>query len=314
MEEITQWTVNAEILSFRIAYIVLLVSTVLSLIYWIFGKHLFKTAGKILFITGALLLTASIAFRFAHMGRLPFIHSFEIYLLMGWLMLLIALYADRSIKNIFATTFTSFFVGAMLIYVEGHFDRTSNFVMPALQSNWLSFHVITTMIGYAAFSVGFLAAEAFLVSKLDWLEELSYKLSAFGFPFLTIGIISGAIWAQDAWGTWWGWDPKETASLIMWLIYAAYLHMRMVKGWRGNKAAWMNILGFLSMLFCFMGLNWMAKFFDTGSLHVYIEGTSRMQYFVYMIISVAVVVLIGGLILRFTRRNFIEAPMDNPDA
>jgi ABC-type transport system involved in cytochrome c biogenesis permease subunit len=292
-----------ELITYRIAYIVLLFSFIWSLIFHILHVRFFQTSGKIIFIGGTLALTLSIVFRYFNLGRLPFIHSYEIYLLLGWLMLLIALIADTSMKNSFSSTFTSLFVGAMMIYVEGQFDRTANYVMPALQSNWLAFHVITTMIGYAAFSIGFLAAEAYIVSKTEWLEELSYKLSALGFPFLTIGIASGAIWAQEAWGKWWGWDPKETASLIMWLVYAAYLHMRLVKGWRGSKAAVMNIIGFISMIFCFIGLNWLASVFETGSQHVYSEGSSKMQYFIYMVLIIAVIVFIGGLIIRYSKPN-----------
>jgi len=290
--------VNAEFLSFRIAYIVLLVSTLTYLVYWFFGFKPFRLIGKILFIIGTILVTASIGFRYAHSGRFPLIQSYEVFLLLGWMMLLIALGADRFAKNVFATTFTSFFVAVAMLYIEGHFERSVGDVVPALQSHWLEFHVATIMLSYAAVSVGFLGAEAYLVSRIEWLEEFSYKLTAFGFPFLTIGIVSGSIWAQEAWGTWWAWDPKETASLIMWLVYAAYLHMRLVSGWRGTKAAWMNIIGFLSMLFCFVGLNWISQIFKLQSEHVYSEGTSKMAYFLFMISAIAVVVFIGGMILK----------------
>jgi len=290
--------VNAEFLTFRIAYIVLLVSTFTYLVYWFFGFGIFRLIGKILFICGFVLVTASIGFRYAHSGRLPLIQTYEIFLLLGWMMLLIALGADIFMKNVFATTFTSFFVAVAMLYIEGHFDRAVGDVMPALQSHWLEFHVATIMLSYAAVSIGFLGAEAYLVSRIEWLEEFSYKLTSFGFPFLTIGIVSGSIWAQEAWGSWWAWDPKETASLIMWLVYAAYLHMRLVAGWRGTKAAWMNIIGFLSMLFCFVGLNWISQAFNLESEHVYSEGTSKMAYFLLMIVAIAVIVFIGGMILK----------------
>lgn len=298
MEEQVSQLANAEFISFRIAYIALFVSTVIYMIYWFFDVKFLRLAGKILFVIGTLLVTASIGFRYAHSGRLPLIQTYEVFLLLGWMMLLIALGADKIMKNVFATTFTSFFVAAAMIYIEGHYDRSVGSVAPALQSYWLEFHVLTIMLSYAAVSVGFLGAEAYLVSRIEWLEEFSYKLTAFGFPFLTIGIITGSVWAQEAWGTWWAWDPKETASLIMWLVYAAYLHVRLVAGWRGTKAAWMNILGFLSMLFCFVGLNWISKFFDLQSEHVYSEGTSKMAYFLIMIVAIAVVVFIGGMILK----------------
>ena len=292
---------NAEFLAFRITYITLFVSTLIYMVYWVFGVKSLKTAGKIIYVLGLAGLTASIGFRYAHTGRLPLIQAYEVFLLLGWMMLLIGLFADKMVKNVFSTTFTSFFVAVSMVYIEGHMDRTAGEVMPALQSHWLEFHVITTMLSYAAISVGFLAAEAYLVSRLEWLEELSYKLTAFGFPLLTIGIVSGSVWAQEAWGTWWGWDSKETASLIMWLVYAAYLHTRLVGGWRGVKAAWMNIAGFASMLFCFMGLNWVNAIFKLKSQHVYGtggEGASKMLYFLIAILIIAAAVFIGGMILK----------------
>jgi ABC-type transport system involved in cytochrome c biogenesis permease subunit len=302
-EQIQQvhWAVNYEYLALKSAYIVLLISSISYLIYWVFNSRAMKTVGTIMFIAGAICLTATIAFRVIHSGRFPFIRSYEVFLTLGWMMLLVALYADKLSKNVFAKTFVSFFVAVSMIYIEGFTDPSTDVVTPALQSHWLEFHVATTMFGYAAFSVGFLAAEAYLVSRLDWLEELSYKMSALGFPFLTVGIVSGAVWAQEAWGTWWGWDPKETASLIMWLVYAAYLHMRLSRGWHGAKAAWMNLAGFFSMLFCFMGLNWVAQYFELNSEHVYSGGSQsvdRMAYFVYMVLAIAVVVYIGGTIMK----------------
>jgi len=303
LEEHIHWAVEFEGYTFQAAYIVLLISTLSFTIFWIFNSRPMKTVGKAAFILGFVGLTASIVFRYIYSGRLPVIHGYEVFLLLGWMMLLIALYADWTTKNVFSTTFTSFFVAATMIYIEAHVDSSPVNVVPALQSKWLEFHVITTMLGYAAFSVGFLAAEAYLVNRLEWLEELSYKLSAFGFPFLTIGIASGSIWAQEAWGTWWGWDPKETSSLIMWLVYAAYLHMRLARGWRGRKAAWMNIAGFSSMLFCFMGLNWVSMYFDLASEHTYSEGTGsdKMAYFVYLVMAIAVVVFIGGYIVKISK-------------
>ena len=89
----------------------------------------------------------------------------------------------------------------------------------------------------------------------DLLDEVGYKTIAIGFPLLTIGIITGAFWANVAWGTYWSWDPKETWSLIVWLIYAAYLHARITKGWKGKKAALLSIVGFSATLFCYLGVN-----------------------------------------------------------
>ncbi len=147
-------------------------------------------------------------------------------------------------------------------------------LVPALQSNWLISHVVTCFVGYAAFAVSFGVSFLYLfkvkaenrpgrkdgvltgyLPASEVLDEVGYKTIAIGFPLLTIGIITGAFWANVAWGTYWSWDPKETWSLIVWLIYAAYLHARITKGWRGNKAAVLSIVGFSATLFCYLGVN-----------------------------------------------------------
>jgi cytochrome c-type biogenesis protein CcsB len=91
------------------------------------------------------------------------------------------------------------------------------------------------------------------------LDAIAYKTIGFGFLFLTLGIISGAVWANSAWGTYWSWDPKETWSLITWFIYAIYLHIRFRKGWRGKKAAWVSVIGFVAMLFTYFGVNYLLS-------------------------------------------------------
>ena len=87
------------------------------------------------------------------------------------------------------------------------------------------------------------------------LDEVNYKIIAVGFPFLTIGIITGAYWANYAWGTYWSWDPKETWSLITWLVYAAFLHARLTYGWMGKRTAILSVAGFIMVVFCYLGVN-----------------------------------------------------------
>ena len=145
-------------------------------------------------------------------------------------------------------------------------------LVPALQSNWLTYHVITCFLGYAAFAVacgvsimylivtsgegekgrkGILAA--FPPSRV--LDEINYRSIMVGFPLLTLGIVTGAIWANYAWGTYWSWDPKETWSLIVWFIYATFLHARITRGWVGRRAAWLSVAGFAATIFCYLGVN-----------------------------------------------------------
>ncbi len=145
-------------------------------------------------------------------------------------------------------------------------------LIPALQSNWLTAHVITCFLGYAGFAVAFgisilyvfmrrggegTTAEArnSRLPRPEVLDDLIYQTVSFGFFFLSIGIITGAVWANTAWGRYWGWDPKETWSLITWFIYAILLHARLVRGWRGKTIAWIAIAGFAAVIFTYFGVN-----------------------------------------------------------
>jgi len=153
---------------------------------------------------------------------------------------------------------------------------------PALRSNWLFVHSSLAFLSYAAFAVAFGAAIMYLIQEhflkkkrlgplyqklpsLVLLDEINYRCLTFGFPLLTIAIITGAIWAETAWGTYWSWDPKETWSLITWFIYAALLHGRLTTGWRGRRAALLSIVGFFVLLFTFLGVNLLPG----ESLHSY---------------------------------------------
>ncbi len=143
-------------------------------------------------------------------------------------------------------------------------------LIPALKSNWLIVHVITCFIGYGAFAISFCISVMYLLKQgasnnkntlvsffpeLNVLDELTYQMITFGYLFLTIGIITGAVWANSAWGRYWGWDPKETWSLITWLIYAILLHARFMRGWQGRRIAFLSIAGFFAVLFTYFGVN-----------------------------------------------------------
>ena len=153
-------------------------------------------------------------------------------------------------------------------------------LIPALKSNWLIAHVISCFIGYAAFGVAFGVSIMYLlksggernggvVSRMPdsgVLDELTHQLIMFGFLFLTVGIITGAVWANSAWGRYWGWDPKETWSFITWLIYAALLHFRMMRGWRGKRIAVLSIIGFAAVLFTYFGVNLLPGLHSYGAM------------------------------------------------
>ena len=152
-------------------------------------------------------------------------------------------------------------------------------LIPALQSNWLTVHVLTCFLGYAFFAAAFaLGIMALLqnddpagggsrlrqwIPDSDALEGLLYQSALLGFLFLSLGIATGSIWAHSAWGSYWSWDPKETWSLITWIVYALMLHARAMRGWRGKRMAWLSLVGFASVLFTYLGVNYL------DSLHSY---------------------------------------------
>lgn len=141
-------------------------------------------------------------------------------------------------------------------------------LIPALQSNWLVAHVFTCFLGYAGFAVSFVAAILLLVSRASaniasvlpdkrLLDEIVYRSILIGFPLLTLGIITGAAWAEHAWGSYWSWDPKETWSLITWLVYAGFLHARLSRGWSGRRTALLSVIGFFAVMFTYFGVNYL---------------------------------------------------------
>ncbi|MDT0274865.1 c-type cytochrome biogenesis protein CcsB [Blastococcus goldschmidtiae] len=151
----------------------------------------------------------------------------------------------------------------LFLYVEG------GPLIAALRSSWLAIHVSTAIIGFGIFLVSGIASVLYLVRSKDEqkpaeergagfvarlpessvLDRLAHRTAVFGFPIWTFAVIAGAIWAESAWGRFWGWDPKETWSFIAWVVYAAYLHARTTAGWRGRPAAWVNVIGLVVMIF-----------------------------------------------------------------
>jgi len=163
------------------------------------------------------------------------------------------------------------FILASLIMAYASFATDSSIkpLIPALKSNWLIAHVITCFLGYAAFAVAFVMGVFYLLSgnpsvqkylpEKSLMDNFMYKTILFGFFWLTIGIITGAIWADQAWGNYWSWDPKETWSLITWFIYAGAIHARIIRGWQGKKIAWLSILGFAAVMFTYFGVNFLLS-------------------------------------------------------
>jgi cytochrome c-type biogenesis protein CcsB len=159
-------------------------------------------------------------------------------------------------------------------------DRAITPLSPALKSPYFVPHVVSFFIAYAALAIAFIASSIHLIrgylkersgleqSTNDVPDPYTFKAINLGLPFLTLGLVLGAFWARDAWGAYWNWDPKETWTLITWLIYFIYLHLRRVKGWRGKRACWLSVLGFLALLFTYLGINLLPTAWT--SQHIYL--------------------------------------------
>ncbi|MFB0959444.1 MAG: c-type cytochrome biogenesis protein CcsB [Clostridiaceae bacterium] len=217
-------------------------------------------------------------------GRVPLSNQYEFATSFAWGIALLFLIFERR----FHFKAMGAFVAPVVIIVIGYAAMQNKDVrplMPALQSAWLVFHVATAVISYGAFGVAFGISAMYLirgrmkeddfiakhVPNLEMLDLISYRAVAFGYLFLTLVMITGAIWAQKAWARYWAWDPKETWSFITWIIYSIYLHMRVVKGWRGKKAAWFALIGFLCVLFTYIGVNTLLP-----SIHSYAGAVSTI--------------------------------------
>ncbi|MDI6783902.1 MAG: c-type cytochrome biogenesis protein CcsB [bacterium] len=227
-----------------------------------------------LMVVGLVIHTIGLIVRMIEAGHAPFANLYESLIFFGWVIafefVFVELFRPTKSLGIIIGPLTALCSGIALMLPSQY--RAAEPLMPALQSHWLEVHVITAFLSYAAFALALGTGILFLLQEhwfrkgktsgfysrfqdMESLDTHTYWLIAFGFVLLAVGIITGAVWANVAWGRYWGWDPKETWSLITWLIYAVYLHARLVVGWRGRKAAWFAVIGFIAVLFCYVGVN-----------------------------------------------------------
>ena len=217
---------------------------------------------------GLILHTAALVCRGIGAGRLPLTNQYEFATAFAWGLCLVSL--------VFVVRFSFPVLGAfaapvifLIIGYAAMQSREVHELMPALRSNWLGFHVSTAIIAYGGFGVSFvlgiifllrdrMAAGGFLdrhIPDKEKLDSISYRSVSLGLLFLTFTILTGAIWAERAWGSYWSWDPKETWSLVTWIVYAAYLHLRLRRGWQGRAAAIFAVIGFICVMFTYVGVN-----------------------------------------------------------
>jgi cytochrome c-type biogenesis protein CcsB len=216
-------------------------------------------------------------------GHAPLSNLYESLVFFAANIVVIYLFVEKRYKNRIIGAFTMPLAFLAMAYASLSTGISSQIqpLVPALKSNWLIAHVISCFIGYGAFAVGFALSwmyllkreagtrERFLMARLPEhkvLDELTYQMIMFGFLFLSIGIITGAVWANSAWGRYWGWDPKETWSLITWFVYATLLHARMMRGWHGKRIALLSIVGFAAVLFTYFGVNLLPGLHSYGAM------------------------------------------------
>jgi cytochrome c-type biogenesis protein CcsB len=269
--------------SVMLSYItfVYFVSFMLYLLMMVFGRAVFGRMATFVSVAGFAANTVAIIIRWVEsyklgIGHAPFSNLYESLIFFAWTTMLLYLIVERRTKNKTSGAFVTPMAFLAMAYASFSPNVNSGIqpLIPALKSNWLISHVITCFFGYAAFGLSFGLSFMYLLKRLeredgsniflrlipraDILDELNYQMVVIGFLMLTLGIITGSVWAHSAWGSYWSWDPKETWSLITWLVYAAVLHSRLVRGWKGKRIAILCFVGFSCVLFTYFGVNYLA--------------------------------------------------------
>jgi cytochrome c-type biogenesis protein CcsB len=253
----------------------------LYLLMMVMGKDFLGRLATFVCGLGLLAQTAAIALRWVKsyelgIGHAPLSNLYESLIFFAWTIILLYLVVEWRTKNRSLGVFVAPLAFLAMAYASFSPNINSSIqpLIPALKSNWLISHVITCFFGYAAFGLSFGLSLMYLLKRRDTkdkrnlflsliprqgiLDDLNYQMVVIGFLMLTLGIITGSVWAHSAWGSYWTWDPKETWSLITWLVYASVIHARLVRGWKGKKIAILCIIGFACVLFTYFGVNYLA--------------------------------------------------------
>jgi cytochrome c-type biogenesis protein CcsB len=213
-------------------------------------------------------------------GHIPISSLYEVFILFAVVTALIYLYYEqkmstRSLGGLVMLVITAAVSFDLWYAVTRDADKILPLV-PALKSYWMKIHVPANVVGYGSFTLAAMVGVGYLITEkvsrvspnnsfiqkmpsLSLMDDLMYKAISLGFAFFTLATILGAVWASEAWGGYWSWDPKETWALIVWLNYAAWLHFRMSKGWRGTAMAWWAVTGLVVTTFAFLGVNMFLK-------------------------------------------------------
>lgn len=267
--------IEANVLLFELALTFYFIATIAGIIELFKGRKPPSKAALCLAIGGFLFHTANIAVRYVQGGHIPVTNMHEAASFFAWCTVILFFFHEYRYKPGLLGSFIMPVV-FILMFSSSVFPREIQTLSPVLKSYWFGIHVVLAFLGDAAFALAcmvgvmYLIQERYVKSKhlsglfnklpsLQVLDEINYHLITLGFPLLTLAMITGVIWANTAWGTYWRWDPKEVWSLITWLIYALVLHLRHTIGWRGKKAAILSIAGFAIVIFAFFGVTLLLK-------------------------------------------------------
>jgi len=245
-----------------------------SILYVLYSWRRRESLGKyatILAVNGMAFLTLSLLFRWIASGHAPYSNQYEFAVSFAWGIGSVYLYIENRNNSRSLGVFVLPIAVALLAYAAT-IPSDIQPLIPALQSPWLTFHVASAVIAYGAFAVAFGSSVMYLLRryrKIQWLpseealDGMGFRSVAIGFPAQFLVLVLGSIWANTAWGNYWSWDPKETASLVTWLIYAGYFHTRGLRGWRGTRSAVFLMVGFGAVVFTYFGNYFL------GGLHTY---------------------------------------------
>ncbi len=256
---------------FKIILICYLVATVLYLIQVVGRKDKLGQIARFSLLGGALVQLVGFIIEFIQVGHTPVTNLHQSLSFSAWCLVALFLFFDLRYRLSVMGAFTSA-LAVITMFGSGIAPRAVEPLSPILNSWWFPLHVSFAFLGYAAFALAFGAGVMYLLQdrmlkskhfsglyyrlpSLDTLDSINYRALSYGFPLMTLCIITGAAWAESVWGTYWSWDPKETWALMTWFVYAALLHGRLSIGWRGRRAAIFAIIGFGCLLFTFLGVN-----------------------------------------------------------
>ena len=259
---------NIENILFTIAMVVYLISMISYVVFFVMKIEIPGKLGELLTIIAFVFHTLAMVVRGIGAGRLPLTNQYEFATSFAWGICLCYLFFLWKYRFRVLGTFVTPVIFLVIGYAAMQ-SREVRELMPALRSNWLAIHVSSAIVAYGSFGVAFAVSLIFLLrarmgNSSYWdihipdekkLDLISYRAVSMGFLFLSFVIVSGAIWAERAWGSYWSWDPKETWSLVTWIIYAIYLHLRISKGWKGKSAALFAVIGFICVIFTYIGVN-----------------------------------------------------------